>query len=136
MPSENNRRRTPAQPDAASEKKAAHSPFAGCTIIIAAAVMMLFLVGFTIWSLFKVDSEISKFTENTQIVTPVLDPTNYEDEFNDLSRRLDGFRAAVLGKESAELILSAQDLNLCIAAHTQFQELRETFYSSPFHPKK
>lgn len=139
MPSENNRRRTPAQPEAPSKKEVnstTHSPFAGCAIIIAAAVMMLFLVGFTIWSLFKVDREISKFTENKQIVTPVLDPTNYENEFNDLSRRLDGFRAAVLAKEEATLVLSTQDLNLSIAAHAKFQELRETFYVVSLSPEE
>ncbi|MGJ8723139.1 MAG: hypothetical protein ACSHYB_01170 [Roseibacillus sp.] len=138
MPSENNRRRTtakPNQPETSKKKKdVPQSPFAGCTIIIAAAVMMLFLVGFTIWSLFRVDSEISKFTEKDPVPTAVLEPLQFESEFNDLSRRLDGFRAAVLANQPAELTLSTQDLNLSIAAHHQFEELRETFYILSLSP--
>ena len=98
--------------------------------------MMLFLVGFTVWSLFKVDGEISKFTEKDPVPTPVLDPANYETEFNDLARRLDGFRGAILAEEPAELTFSPQDLNLSIAAHPQFQELRETFYVQSLSPKE
>lgn len=128
MPSENNRRRTPAPQEASPKKEATHSPFAGCSIIMVAAVVMLFLVGFTIWSLFKIDGEISKFTESKANPTPVLDPVRFENEFNDLSRRLDSFHAAVLADQPAELTLSTQDLNLSIAAHSQFNELKETFH--------
>ena len=142
MPSENNRRRTsaqPAQPEppapSAKKKDVPHSPFAGCTIIGAAALMMIFLVGFTIWSLFKVDGEISKFTEKDPVPTPVLDPVNFENEFNDLSRRLDGFNAAVMAEEPAEITLSANDINLSIAAHPQFEKLRDTFYVRSLSPK-
>lgn len=138
MPSENNRRRTtakPTTPETSKKKDVAQSPFAGCTIIMAAAVMMLFLVGFTIWSLFKVDGEISKFTEKDPVPTPVLDPVQFENEFNDLSRRLDGFRAAVLASEPAEITLSTQDLNLSIAAQPQFDELRETFHILSISPE-
>lgn len=135
MPSENNRRRKPAPPKASSKGEAAHSPFAGCSIIMVAAVVMLFLVGFTIWSLLKVDGEISKFTQDDPSPTPVLDPAKYESEFNDLSRRLDGFRAAVLAGEQAELTLSPQDINLSIAAHPQFNELKDTFHVRALSPQ-
>lgn len=134
MPSEKNRRRQSAASPEASGKEMNQSPFAGCSIIMVAAVVMLFLVGFTIWSLFKVDREISKFTEDTPRPTPVLDPMKFENEFNDLSRRLDGFRAAVLADEPAELLLSTRDINLSIAAHSQFNELRETFHLMSLSP--
>jgi hypothetical protein len=135
MPSENNRRRTPAPEKASPKKEAAHSPFAGCSIIAVAAVVMLFLVGFTIWSLFKVDGEISKFTQNDPIPTPVLDPAKFENEFNDLSRRLDGFRAAVLAEEPAQLTLSTKDINLAIAADPRFNELKDTFHILSLSPE-
>ncbi len=136
MPSENNRRRTKALPQSPASKEVKQSPFAGCSIILVAAVVMLFLIGFTIWSLVKVDGELSKFTQDTSEPTPVLDPAQFENEFNDLSGRLDGFRTTVLANEVAELRLSTRDLNLCIAAHPQFDELRETFYILSLSPEK
>lgn len=132
MPSENNRRRSPASSSpksTQSEKKPAqHSPFAGCTIIGAAGVVMVFLVGFTIWSLLRVTDAMESFTQETPVLTPVLDPAKHETAFNDLARRLDGFQASILAGESAELALSAIDINLAIAAHEPFKDLRNTFY--------
>ncbi|MDQ8190927.1 hypothetical protein [Roseibacillus persicicus] len=151
MSSENNRRRTPANTKKSAQpeqKEGQHSPFAGCSIIIAAALMMLFLVGFTIYSLFRMDDEISKFTETSPAATPVLDPTKFENEFNDLSRRMDGFRTAVLANEAGEeeaqnnpvepveLLLSTRDLNLSIAAQPQFLDLRETFHILSLSPEE
>lgn len=132
MPSENNRRRTPAfssPKSAQSEKKTAqHSPFAGCTIIGAAGVVMVFLVGFTIWSLLRVTDAMESFTQETAAPTPILDPAKHETAFNDLARRLDGFQASILAGDPAELALSALDINLAIAAHEPFKDLRSTFY--------
>ena len=134
MPSEQNRRRNPA-PTEKKTKEASHSPFAGCSIIITATVVMLFLVGFTFWSLIRIDKEVAKFTEPSPSPTPTLDPSLLETEFNDLSARLDSFRAAVLAEEAAELTLTQEDLNLSIAAHPQFQELQKTFYISDLTPE-
>ena len=135
MPSENNRRRTPAQSEDPVKAEPKQSPFAGCAIIIAAAVMMLFLIGFTIWSLFRVDSEIAKFTEAEAKPTPVLDPVRFQNQFNDLTSRLDNFQDAIMTNEAAEITLSTQDLNLAIAAYSQFDELRRTFQVLSISPE-
>lgn len=136
MLSENKRRTPKAQGETPATKEPQQSPFAGCSIIIAAGVMMLFLIGFTLWSLFKVDNELSKFTESKPVPTPVLDPLKFTTEFNDLSHRLDNFKAKVMAKEPAELTFSTEDLNLSIAANSQFEELRETFYIRSLSPDK
>lgn len=135
MPSEKNRRRTPANNNSTSKEEVSQSPFAGCSIIIAAAVMMLFLVGFTIWSLFRVEREIGKFTESTAKPTPVLDPDLFESQFNDLSQRLDRFQAEIMAENPAEITLSTQDINLSIATHPQFDELRKTFHILSISPE-
>lgn len=89
---------------------------------------MIFLVGFTIWSLLRVTDAMESFTQESAVPTPVLDPAKHETAFNDLSRRLDGFQASILAKEEATLSLSAIDINLAIAAHEPFKDLRSTFY--------
>ncbi|MDP0492444.1 MAG: hypothetical protein Q7Q71_15465 [Verrucomicrobiota bacterium JB023] len=104
-----------------------HSPFAGCSIIIVAIVMMVFLVGFTIWSLFKVDAAITEFTQDEAVQTIVPDPAQYEKEFNDLSRRLEGFASNLSLGKKAELELTPLDLNLAIASYDRFKALRHTF---------
>lgn len=127
--------------------------------------MMLFLVGFTIWALFRVSDEIEKFTETTPNPTPVLEPTEFDSEFSDLSLRLENFQTNVLAVEEAvkerrkakvkaekkdeeeqeekreplpttELTLSTQDLNLAISALPQFEELRENFHILSLSPER
>lgn len=132
MPSENNRRRTPSPKTA---KPAQSSPFAGCLIIAAAFAVMVFLVAFTFWSLNRMESEIKTFTEEEARPTPVLDPVNFETEFNDLSRRLDGFKTAVQADEPARIELTPTDINLAISAHETFKNLRSTFYVTEINPE-
>ena len=65
------RRRDPAEtPDAIASMNqpkplkddSARSPFAGCAILIAALVVMVFLIGFSVLTLFRQFNEIAKFT--------------------------------------------------------------------------
>jgi hypothetical protein len=139
MPSENNRRRPPNRKRGQKGKTdpaANSSPFAGCTIVGAAIFVMAFLIGFTFWSLTKMDRALKGFTETSARPTPLLDPANHEAAFNDLSRRLDGFRAAVLAEEEAALSLSPHDLNLAIASHDQFKNLRTNFTVQEITPEE
>lgn len=96
--------------------------------MIAAVVVMLFLVGFTIWSFFAVSKEIEKFTEDEAAITAPLDPLELETEFNDLSRRLDGFRTRLELEQPNKIELSPTDINLAISANEVFSELKGAFH--------
>lgn len=104
------------------------SPFAGCSLVLAAMISMLFLVGFVVWNLFKLDSEISKFTSDTPVPTPVPNILESTKKMNELKAKLNDFVAtAETGEEETVLSLSATDLNLAVAAYDPFEDLRTTF---------
>lgn len=111
-----------------SPKGLKHTPFAGCSIVIAAAIVMVFLVGFSVWSLFRLGGEIEKFTANDAQITTPLDPLEFENEFNDLSRRLEGFHSRVKLEQPSTVKLSPTDINLAISAHDIFSELKGAFH--------
>ena len=46
----------------ADRDESARSPFAGCAILIAALAVMVFLIGFSVLTLFRQFNEIAKFT--------------------------------------------------------------------------
>ncbi len=103
------------------------SPLAGCSIIFVGIAAMIFLVAFVIWNLFKLDSEISKFTTDEAIPTPLADPVEEITAFNDFKSRLVLFKDAEGTKQDATLELSPMDINLAIASFVEFEELRGTF---------
>ena len=80
-------------PDRSQPGESARSPFAGCTVMIAALVVMTFLLGFSVWSLFRLDSEIAAFTSPEAKPPPVAPLDGIEAELNDLMARLEVFRA-------------------------------------------
>ncbi len=53
--------------------RSAKSPAAGCVIMVTAVLALVFLVGFAIWNLFKLDRELSKFTEEEPRPLPTPD---------------------------------------------------------------
>ncbi len=114
-------------PPKAAREASARSPFAGCAIFIVAVAMMVFLIGFSIYALFKQSSEISKFT--TEKPTPIasLSLDGKEAALNELAERLEKFRQQLTTDAKVSLALSPDDLNLAIAAYPAFQELRGTF---------
>jgi hypothetical protein len=105
----------------------ARSPFAGCAILIAALLVMVFLIGFSTYTLFRQFNEIAKFTAEKPELVEVVSLDGREAELNDLAERLEGFRQKLGGDAEATLALSAEDLNLAIAAYDAFKELRGTF---------
>ncbi len=112
------------------EVTSARSPFAGCTILIAAVVVMVFLVGFSVWNLFRLDKELAKFTSPQAVPVPVAKLDGNEAALNDLKARIELFRSD-LGAEPARecrLALGADDLNACIAAFDAFKDLRRTLH--------
>jgi len=107
--------------------ESARSPFAGCAILIAALAVMVFLIGFSVVTLFRQFNEIAKFTSEKPVAIEVSSIENKEPELNNLAERIEVFRQQLAGDSEASLALSADDMNLAIAAYDAFKELRGTF---------
>lgn len=114
------------QPKAVRDESA-RSPFAGCAILIAALAVMVFLIGFSVLTLFRQFNEIAKFTEEKPIPIEVSSLDNKEPELNNLAERIEVFRQQLAGDGETSLDLSADDINLAIATYDAFKELRGTF---------
>jgi len=106
----------------------ARSPFAGCAILIAALAVMVFLIGFSIVTLFRQFNEIAKFTAEKPVFVEISSLENKEPELNQLAERIEVFRQQLAGDTEASLALSAEDMNLAIAAYEPLKELRRTFH--------
>ncbi|NQX02656.1 hypothetical protein HQ447_18510 [bacterium] len=104
----------------------ARSPFAGCAILIAAVAVMVFLIGFSVLTLFRQFNEIAKFTDVKPVPIEVSSLEDKEAELNRLAERIETFRQQLAGDSEASLALSADDLNQAIAAYDAFKELRGT----------
>ena len=105
----------------------ARSPFAGCAILVAALLVMVFLIGFSIVTLFRQFNEIAKFTGEKPNVIEVSALDDQEPGLNSLAERLETFRQQLDGDTEATLALSPDDMNLAIAAYEPFKDLRGTF---------
>jgi hypothetical protein len=105
----------------------ARSPFAGCAIFIAAIAMLVFLIGFSIYALFRQFGEIEKFTNEKPVPIEITPLENKAPELNELAQRLEKFQQELNGDAETKLELSADDLNLAIAHYDAFKELRGTF---------
>ncbi|WP_193213935.1 hypothetical protein [Luteolibacter marinus] len=107
----------------------ARSPFAGCLILIAALVLLVFLIGFTAWMPFRQAAEIEKFTADQPAPLAVDPIEGNETKVNDLVERLEFFRTGLKdGNEAPTRIeLDAADLNLAIAAFAPVEQLRGSF---------
>ena len=85
---------------------------------------MLFLIGFSISVLFRQANEIAKFTYDKPAVVDVSPLEDREAELNRLAEKLETFRLAVVDGESTTLELTAEEMNLAIAAYEPFRDLR------------
>ena len=103
-----------------------HSPLAGCAILIAALVVMVFLIVISTASLFRQSSEIIKFTAEQPVPIPLAPLEAQQTELAGLTARLATFRQQLDGKQRATLALTAGELNLAIAAYEPFKDLRGT----------
>jgi len=112
------------------KKVTGSTPFAGCLIMILALLVMLFLVGFAIWSVFRLDKEIAKFTQLEARPVPVASTEDAEATLNSLKAKLDTFnhQLATNTAQDARLTLSVEEINLAIAAFKPLEELRGTFH--------
>lgn len=107
-----------------SSRSDARSPFAGCAILVAAVLVMLFLIGFSTYALFGQYAEIERFTASRPVVVGVEALEGREGELNALAERLEVFREQVLGGEQALIDLTPGEMNLAIAAYEAFKDLR------------
>ncbi len=105
----------------------ARSPFAGCAIFIVAVAVMVFLIGFSVLTLFRQYGAIEKFTGAKPALVELTPLENREPDLNNLAERIETFRHQLAGDDIATLILTVDDLNLAIAAYDAFKELRQTF---------
>jgi hypothetical protein len=117
---------------AVSEK----SPFAGCAILIAAVLVMVFLIGFSISVLFRQFNAIAKFTGEKPVQIQIVPVDGRESELNRLAEKIEAFRQAVGGDGSAELELNAEEINLAIAAYEDFKDLRGTMKVAEITPEE
>jgi hypothetical protein len=106
----------------------ARSPFAGCLILILALLLLIGLIGFTAWMPFRQATEIEKFTKEAPAPLVVEPTEGNEAKVNTLVERLEAFRTALNDDaKPASIELTADDLNLAIAAFPQVAELRKSF---------
>lgn len=110
-----------------STDASARSPFAGCAILIAALLVMVFLIVFSTVTLFRQFNEIAKFTGGKPTVIETASLDDQEPALNALAERLESFRQQLDGDKEASLALTPEELNLAIAAYPQFKDLRGTF---------
>jgi HAMP domain-containing protein len=111
-----------------SEKATARSPLAGCLILIVALLVMVSLIVFSTWTLFRQFDEIVKFTQEKQEPVPVVVLEGREDEINGLAEKVEVFRQRLSEAEAAEMALSVDEINLAIALWEPLGELRGTFH--------
>jgi hypothetical protein len=106
----------------------ARSPFAGCLILVLALLMLVGLIGFTAWMPFRQATEIEKFTKAAPAPVAVDTIQGNEAKAKALVDRLEAFRTDLNdASKPARIELSADDLNLAIAAFPQVAELRKSF---------
>ena len=106
----------------------ARSPFAGCAILIAALLVMVFLIVFSTITLFRQFHEIAKFTGEKPVKVETSSLENQEAALNGLAERLESFRQRLGdGGQEASLALTPDEMNLVIAAYAPFKDLRGTF---------
>jgi hypothetical protein len=112
----------PADPQAT-----ARSPFAGCAILIAALLVMVFLVVFSVFTLFRQFAEIEKFTADKPQALEVSKLEDQDAALNQLAEKLETFRQQLADDEETSLVLTPDEMNLAIAAYEPLKELRGTF---------
>jgi len=111
----------------------ARSPFAGCLIFIVAGVVMVFLIFFSTYVLFRQYAEIEKFTDEKPEPRALIPIAENESDALALAQSIESFRQRIDGDEASELRLAARDINLAIFAYDPLEELQSTFEVIAIH---
>ncbi|NJR42361.1 MAG: hypothetical protein HC767_06565 [Akkermansiaceae bacterium] len=78
-------------------------------------------------TLFRQFEEIAKFTGEKPVPIEISLLDGKQEELKNLNARLQNFQQELEGEGATSLSLTAEELNLAIAAHDSFKELRGTF---------
>lgn len=95
--------------------------------MITAVLVMIFLIGFSVLTLFRQFHEIAKFTGEKPAPVEITSLDDRESQINDLAESLESFRQQLSGETKASLALTPDEINLIIAAYSPFKDLRGTF---------
>ena len=108
-------------------KTSDRSPLSGCAILITAVLVLIFLMGFSVRTLFRQYDEIVKFTasEAKPLVTETLE--NRQAELAALKGRLVLFHQGLMSGEEVSLGLTPDEINLAINKFDAFRDLRGKF---------
>jgi len=91
------------------------SPFAGCSIFIVAGVIAASMLGFTVWSYFKVKNTIAGFTDESPQNIELIDLNGQESAQIEIKEKLVAFRHQIEADHEAQMSLNADEMNLAIA---------------------
>lgn len=103
------------------------SPLSGCAIFVTAFLMLIFLLVFSVYALFRQYDEIAKFTAPAARPVEVVDVNSHENEVRLLKEKIGDFQRGLGGDEEVSLALTPDEMNLAIASFDAFRDLRGTF---------
>jgi len=104
------------------------SPFAGCSIFIIAGTLAACMIGFTIWTYFKVKDTIAGFTGEAPKPIELVETQGMESAQTALKAKLIGFRHNIEAKHKAEITLDAAEMNLAIATFEMLKPHRNNLF--------
>lgn len=110
-----------------ADTASSRSPLSGCAIFLTAFLMLVFLLGFAVYSLFRQYEEIAKFTAPAAMPVEVADVKSHENEVRLLDEKISDFQRGLGGDEEVSLALTPDEMNLAIAVYDAFRDLRGTF---------
>lgn len=96
--------------------------------MLVVGAVMIFLVFFSTWALFRQADEIAKFTDEKPQPVEITPTDTREADLTSLAERVENFRQSLDREEETHLELTADELNLAIAAFGTLSELRGTFH--------
>lgn len=103
------------------------SPLSGCAIFVTAFLMLIFLLFFSVYALFRQYDEIAKFTALAARPVELVDVNSRENEVRQLKEKIGDFQRGLGGDEEVSLALTPDEMNLAIAAYDALRDLRGTF---------
>jgi hypothetical protein len=100
------------------------------------ASVAIFLVSAAVYSLFRQNAEIAKFTQPTPATLPQVTLEGREAALNALHARLQLFRDTIVSESdtAAKLELTAEDLNMALATMKPLQDYRGHFFVKEIRP--
>ncbi|MCX6846015.1 MAG: hypothetical protein NTU84_05550 [Verrucomicrobia bacterium] len=103
------------------------SPLSGCAIFVTAFLVLIFLLVFSVYALFRQYDEIAKFTAPATRPVEEVDVNSHENEVRLLKEKIGDFQRRLGGDEEVSLALTPDEMNLAIASFEAFRDLRGTF---------